>query len=141
MWARVDPTRPHPMITICTGRPPGDSVARSRYSPRSRGADPGWVNTWLRVGCSAGGLTGGRGMAAIPNGAAPGDVLELTVTEPAHGGWCVARSAAPGDQGKVVFVRHALPGERVRARVTSSTARFARAEAVEILQPSPDRVE
>ena len=35
--ARVDPTRPHPMITICTGRPPGDSVARSRYSPRSRG--------------------------------------------------------------------------------------------------------
>jgi tRNA/tmRNA/rRNA uracil-C5-methylase (TrmA/RlmC/RlmD family) len=80
-------------------------------------------------------------MAAIPNGAAPGDVLELTVTEPAHGGWCVARSAAPGDQGKVVFVRHALPGERVRARVTSSTARFARAEAVEILQPSPDRVE
>ncbi len=76
-----------------------------------------------------------------PNGAAAGDVLELTVTEAAHGGWCVARSAAPGDQGKVVFVRHALPGERVRARVTSSTARFARAEAVEVLEPSPDRVE
>ncbi len=68
-------------------------------------------------------------------------MLELTVTEAAHGGWCVARSAAPGGEGKVVFVRHALPGERVRARVTSSTARFARAEAVEILQPSPDRVE
>ena len=40
-----------------------------------------------------------------------------------------------------MFVRHALPGERVRARVTETTARFARAEAVEILQASPDRVE
>jgi tRNA/tmRNA/rRNA uracil-C5-methylase (TrmA/RlmC/RlmD family) len=77
----------------------------------------------------------------IPNGAAPGDVLELTVAEAAYGGWCVARAAAHGGQGKVVFVRHALPGERVRARVTSSTTRFIRAEAVEILQPSPDRVE
>lgn len=72
--------------------------------------------------------------------AAGGEVLELTVTEPAHGGWCVARGAAPGEAGKVGFVRHALPGERVRAWVTSSTARFARAEAVEILRPSPDRV-
>jgi tRNA/tmRNA/rRNA uracil-C5-methylase (TrmA/RlmC/RlmD family) len=73
-------------------------------------------------------------------------VLELTVTEVAHGGWCVARIAAgpdgsPQDQGKVVFVRHALPGERVRAKVTSSTARFARADAIEILEPSPGRAE
>jgi tRNA/tmRNA/rRNA uracil-C5-methylase (TrmA/RlmC/RlmD family) len=80
-------------------------------------------------------------------GARPGDLLELTVSEAAHGGWCVARvaSAGPGgspqDQGKVVFVRHALPGERVRARVTSSTARFARADAIEILQAAPGRVE
>jgi tRNA/tmRNA/rRNA uracil-C5-methylase (TrmA/RlmC/RlmD family) len=40
----------------------------------------------------------------------------------------------------VVFVRHALPGERVLARITGTTTRFARAEAVEILQASPDRV-
>jgi tRNA/tmRNA/rRNA uracil-C5-methylase (TrmA/RlmC/RlmD family) len=40
----------------------------------------------------------------------------------------------------VVFIRHALPGERVRARVTEVTSRFARADAVEILDPSPDRV-
>lgn len=86
-------------------------------------------------------LTGVTKITANRGGAAPGNVLELTVGEPAHGGWCVARSAAPGDHGKVVFVRHALPGERVRARVTSSTARFARAEAVEVLEPSPDRVE
>jgi tRNA/tmRNA/rRNA uracil-C5-methylase (TrmA/RlmC/RlmD family) len=69
--------------------------------------------------------------------AAAGSLLELAVSDVAHGGWCVARQ--PG--GRVVFVRHALPGERVRARVTDTTARFARAEAVEILAASPDRVE
>jgi tRNA/tmRNA/rRNA uracil-C5-methylase (TrmA/RlmC/RlmD family) len=66
-----------------------------------------------------------------------GQVVAVTAGEVAHGGWCVAR---PGD-GPVVFVRHALPGERVRARVTEVTARFARAEAVEILTASPDRVQ
>jgi tRNA/tmRNA/rRNA uracil-C5-methylase (TrmA/RlmC/RlmD family) len=66
-----------------------------------------------------------------------GEVTELTLGEAAHGGWCVAR---PPDQ-PAVFVRHGLPGERVRARITDVTARFARADAVEILQPSPDRVE
>jgi tRNA/tmRNA/rRNA uracil-C5-methylase (TrmA/RlmC/RlmD family) len=40
----------------------------------------------------------------------------------------------------VVFVRHCLPGERVRARVTGRTAHFLRADAVEVLTPSPDRV-
>jgi tRNA/tmRNA/rRNA uracil-C5-methylase (TrmA/RlmC/RlmD family) len=55
-----------------------------------------------------------------------------------HGGWCVARLA---DESKfVVFVRHALPGERVRAEVTQLTAKFARADAVEILESAPERV-
>ena len=66
-----------------------------------------------------------------------GDVLELTVGEVVHGGWCVSRQ---DDTGWVVFVRHALPGERVRVTVTQATARFARADAVEVLRPSPDRV-
>ena len=73
----------------------------------------------------------------LPAGTGRDGLLELTVSDVAHGGWCVARE--PG--GRVVFVRHALPGERVRARVTDTTARFARAEAVEILQASPDRAE
>ena len=63
--------------------------------------------------------------------------LELAVGDVAQGGWCVARE--PG--GRVVLVRHTLPGERVLARLTESTARLARAEAVEILEASPDRVE
>ena len=66
-----------------------------------------------------------------------GDVLELTVGEAVHGGWCVSRQDGTG---QAVFVRHALPGERVRATVTQLTARFARAEATEILQASADRV-
>jgi tRNA/tmRNA/rRNA uracil-C5-methylase (TrmA/RlmC/RlmD family) len=66
-----------------------------------------------------------------------GDTIEITALDVAQGGWCVARP----DDGPVVFVRHALPGERVRARVTEVTSRFARADAVEILDPSPERIE
>ena len=65
----------------------------------------------------------------------PGQVVELTTVEVAHGGWCVARPA----DGPVLFVRHALPGERVLARITEVTSRLARAEAVEILIASPGR--
>ncbi|MDC5699047.1 TRAM domain-containing protein [Intrasporangium calvum] len=55
----------------------------------------------------------------------------------AHGGHCVARH-----EGQVVFVRHALPGERVVARVTEGRVgdRFVRADAVEVLTASPHRV-
>src|SRR5215467_5176139 len=65
-----------------------------------------------------------------------GEAVEVEVGDVAQGGWCVARPAG----APVVFVRHALPGERVIARVTEVTSRFARADAVEIRKPSPDRV-
>ncbi|WP_241157642.1 TRAM domain-containing protein [Schaalia sp. ZJ1691] len=65
------------------------------------------------------------------------EVLELTVDDPAHGGACVARDPS----SRVVFVRHALPGERVRARITSAQKRLAWADAIEILDASEDRVE
>ncbi len=66
-----------------------------------------------------------------------GSLVELTVGPVAHGGHCVARH-----DGRVVFVRHALPGERVLARLTDAAegARFWRADAVEVLEASPDRV-
>ena len=48
---------------------------------------------------------------------------------------------ARAPDGRVVFVRHGLPGERVRAVVTSETAHFLRADAVAVLQASADRVE
>jgi tRNA/tmRNA/rRNA uracil-C5-methylase (TrmA/RlmC/RlmD family) len=66
-----------------------------------------------------------------------GQLLDLDVGSPGHGGFCVARH-----EGRVVFVRHALPGERVRARVTEDGGgSFCRADAVEVLAASPDRVE
>lgn len=65
-----------------------------------------------------------------------GTVLELDVGPVAHGGHCVARH-----EGQVVFVRHALPDEVVRAQVTEQTAKYLRADAVEVLRPSPHRVE
>ncbi|WP_062464532.1 class I SAM-dependent RNA methyltransferase [Demequina soli] len=66
------------------------------------------------------------------------DEIELEIGAVAHGGHCVARH-----EGRVVFVRHALPGEVVRARLTEAgdDARLWRADAVEILTASPDRVE
>ncbi|MFC4858566.1 class I SAM-dependent RNA methyltransferase [Actinophytocola glycyrrhizae] len=62
--------------------------------------------------------------------------FEVTVGPVAHGGHCVARH-----EGRVVFVRHALPGERVVAAVTEDRGgSFCRADAVSVLSASPDRV-
>ena len=68
---------------------------------------------------------------------AVGDEVEVDVTTIAHGGHCIARH-----EGQVLFVRHALPGERVLARVTETGAgeRSVRADAVAVLSASPDRV-
>jgi tRNA/tmRNA/rRNA uracil-C5-methylase (TrmA/RlmC/RlmD family) len=68
---------------------------------------------------------------------AVGQTVEVTTTDVAQGGWCVARPEGL----PVLFVRHALPGERVLARVTEVTSRFARADAIEVREASPDRVE
>jgi tRNA/tmRNA/rRNA uracil-C5-methylase (TrmA/RlmC/RlmD family) len=66
-----------------------------------------------------------------------GALIEVDVGAPAHGGSCVARH-----DGRVVFVRHALPGERVLARVTEDRGgAYCRADAVELLVSSPDRVQ
>ena len=66
-----------------------------------------------------------------------GTSLTVSVGPVAHGGHCVARH-----EGRVVFVRHTLPGETVRAVVTDGAegSSFWRADAVEVLTPSPDRV-
>ncbi|WP_353711906.1 TRAM domain-containing protein [Arthrobacter sp. K5] len=63
--------------------------------------------------------------------------LVVDVGPVAHGGHCVARH-----EGRVVFVRHGIPGERVRVRLTDAEekAKFWRADVVEVLDASPDRV-
>ncbi|MCD5347805.1 class I SAM-dependent RNA methyltransferase [Agromyces sp. S2-1-8] len=66
-----------------------------------------------------------------------GPVLELDVERIAHGGVAVARH-----EGRVVFVADAIPGERVRARVSDSgKASFWRADTLEVLDASADRRE
>ncbi|MEN3306406.1 MAG: hypothetical protein V7603_2608, partial [Micromonosporaceae bacterium] len=65
-----------------------------------------------------------------------GERLELDVGAVAHGGHWVARA---GD-GRVVFVRHALSGERVVAEVTEEHPGYLRADAVEVLAPAAARV-
>jgi tRNA/tmRNA/rRNA uracil-C5-methylase (TrmA/RlmC/RlmD family) len=66
-----------------------------------------------------------------------GDRFEVEVGAVAHGGHCVGR--AP--DGRVVFVRHALPGEQVTVEVTDVSTKLLRADAVVVHEPSPDRVE
>src|SRR4051794_3857366 len=69
-------------------------------------------------------------------GAWTGREFEVEVGPVAHGGHCVARH-----EGRVVFVRHALPGERVVVRVTEDRhPGYCRADAVEVLEAAPDRV-
>ena len=62
--------------------------------------------------------------------------IELDIEKVAHGGIFVARH-----QGRVVFVSHTAPGEKVRARVFEDKGgSFCRAETVEVLDPSGSRV-
>ena len=77
----------------CAGRLPAVAAPGRRAARRPEAAR---AQAW-----TAPSTTGSR---ALP--------VELDVGPVAHGGHCVARA----EQGQVVFVRHALPGERVRAR-------------------------
>ncbi len=66
-----------------------------------------------------------------------GDTLELTVDRLAHGGEGVARY---GDDGYVVFVSGAIPGDRVSAIVHKRKRSYAHARTLEVLDPSPERI-
>ncbi|OKK22747.1 RNA methyltransferase [Streptomyces sp. CB00455] len=68
-----------------------------------------------------------------------GEEYEVEVGPVAHGGHCIARTA----DGRVLFVRHTLPGEKVVAKVTEGDAdsRYLRADAITVLDASKDRVE
>ena len=63
------------------------------------------------------------------------ELLELEIDSLAQGGRGVARA-----NGYVVFVSGALPGDRVRARVTRSKRDYGEATTLELLRPSPDRI-
>ncbi|MGY1662931.1 class I SAM-dependent RNA methyltransferase [Geodermatophilus sp. SYSU D00705] len=97
-------------------------MAERRRGPGRRGQRPGRADRPERAD-RGGGWTGRE--------------FEVVVGPVAHGGHCVARH-----EGRVVFVRHTLPGERVVVRVTEDRhPGFCRADAVEVLEASPERVE
>lgn len=76
-------------------------------------------------------------VSAAAGGGWEGRRFEVTVGPVAHGGHCVARH-----EGRVVFVRHTLPGERVVVEVTEDRhAGFCRADAIEVLEAAPQRIE
>ncbi|HEX9497460.1 MAG TPA: TRAM domain-containing protein, partial [Mycobacterium sp.] len=62
--------------------------------------------------------------------------LTLTTGPPANGGSCVARH-----EGRVVFVRYALPGETVKVRVVGDHGSYWHADVVEVIEPSADRID
>ncbi len=64
------------------------------------------------------------------------DVLELAIDAQGDGGDGLARV-----DGYVIFVREALLGERVRARIVSASAKNGRAEVLQILQRAPERID
>lgn len=66
----------------------------------------------------------------------PRQPVEAVVDGFTHGGEGVARL-----EGKAVFVPGTLPGERVLLRVVEDRKRWARAELLEVIEASPDRVE
>jgi len=80
-------------------------------------------------------------------GSRVGERFEAVVGPIAHGGHCIVRlegtADGPSDRPRVVFVRHAIPGERVVVEITEGTDgdRFWRGDAVEVLEASGDRVE
>jgi tRNA/tmRNA/rRNA uracil-C5-methylase (TrmA/RlmC/RlmD family) len=77
-----------------------------------------------------------RGADAIEPTPTVGQLIVLDVGPVAHGGHCVARW-----DGRVVFVRHALPGERAVVRLTdTSHAGYFRGDAIDILAADPRRV-
>lgn len=72
-----------------------------------------------------------------------GAVLELRVDALAYGGNGIARleSGDDGGRGYVVFVSGAIPGDRVRAVITKRKRGYAEARTLEVLEPSPERIE
>jgi 23S rRNA (uracil1939-C5)-methyltransferase len=64
-----------------------------------------------------------------------GDIIDLTVDRVAFGGQGIARL-----DGLVIFVKGAIPGDRVRALILKKKKAYAEAKVQEILVPSADRI-
>jgi tRNA/tmRNA/rRNA uracil-C5-methylase (TrmA/RlmC/RlmD family) len=66
---------------------------------------------------------------------AVGQKIRVTIEKVAHGGHFIARY-----EGAVIFVRHAIPGEECDIEITGTGSSFNRADVVEVITASEDRV-
>jgi len=64
------------------------------------------------------------------------DILELSIEKMAYGGQGIARL-----NGFVVFVKGAIPGDRLKAQVFKKKKGYAEARLLELIEPSPDRIQ
>lgn len=64
------------------------------------------------------------------------DIFELKLDTMAHGGDAIGRH-----EGRAIFVPYTIPGERVRVEIVEDRGRFARARLLDVLEPSPARVD
>jgi tRNA/tmRNA/rRNA uracil-C5-methylase (TrmA/RlmC/RlmD family) len=76
-------------------------------------------------------------VALDPDAGLVGARVEVEVGAVAHGGHCVGRVP----DGRVVFVRHTLPGERVVAEITEEHKGYLRGDAVQVLRAAAERVQ
>jgi tRNA/tmRNA/rRNA uracil-C5-methylase (TrmA/RlmC/RlmD family) len=63
------------------------------------------------------------------------ETMTVRIERPATGG-----GVGRAEDGRVIFVRHSLPGELVRVEVSEASAHFSRGDAVEVLEASLERV-
>ena len=64
------------------------------------------------------------------------ETIDLQLTAMANGGSALGRH-----EGRVIFVPYTIPGETVRVELVKTHSRWARASLLEVLEPSPHRVE
>jgi tRNA/tmRNA/rRNA uracil-C5-methylase (TrmA/RlmC/RlmD family) len=69
-----------------------------------------------------------------------GQRLIVEIEKIAHGGHFIARHESQSGKKAVIFVRHAIPGEKVEIEITSTSSNFIRADVVDVITPSSDRV-
>lgn len=65
------------------------------------------------------------------------EILDLEISDLSRGGSGVAKD----EQGRVIFVPLSAPGDLLKVRVTDQKKRYAEGEIIEILKPSPQRIQ
>jgi len=105
--------------------------ADQRANPAGRGASSQQARQLTAQSAPLGG-----GQARAQAASHPTNLLTLRLEAMTYGGDALGRM-----DGKVIFVRGGIAGEVVRAEIVEERGHFARAQVVEVVEPSPDRIQ